>query len=83
MCKLCLVWTRPSSADISTLSRLVRLYTCTVHSTHVMYIEPVLCQVRLTELLHQTPVVSTQVSLDISSPGPALDKIEAWLLTTL
>ena len=39
-------------------------------------------QVRLTELLHQTPVVSTQVSLDISSPGPALDKIEAWLLTT-
>ena len=35
VCKLCLVWTRPSSGDISTLSRLVRLYTA--DCTHVLY----------------------------------------------
>ena len=39
--------------------------------------------VRLSELLHQTPVVTTQVTLDITNPAPALDTIETWLLSTL
>lgn len=46
-------------------------------------ISPISRLVRLTELLHQSPVVSCQVSLDIGSPGHALDKIRAWLLATL
>ena len=37
---------------------------------------------RLTELVHWTPMVSIQVSLDSRNPGPLHD-IEAWLLTIL
>ena len=46
-------------------------------------ISPISRLLRLTELLHQSPVISCQVSLDIETPGPALDKIQAWLLATL